>query len=187
MIGRRLRHRDNETDSEKERQMYDEPAAVDYIIMRHISSHDMQACQEQAQESTPPGTCYVAVSVSDGFTTDGELDDDDDDDDYDVDVEQDGNSANSFRDIVRSATSSVDAVSCGNGMSSANGVSSANGLSSAIARSSDGEVSCSNEVSCADEVSSADGSRSSRNDLVVVADVSNRDDTDDNSAASTEL
>ena len=159
--------------------MYDETAAVDYIIMRHISSHDMQACQEQAQESTPPGTCYVAVSVSDGFTTDGELDDDDDDDDYDVvveqDVDRDATSANSSRDIVRSGTSSADAVSC------------ANEVSSDIARSSDGEVSCSNEVSCADEVSSAESSRSSRNDLMVVAVVSNRDDTDDNSAASTEL
>ena len=160
--------------------MYDETTVVDYIIMRHISSSDMKACQEQAQESTP-GACYVAVSMSDGFTTDGELDDEDDDDDYDDGIDRDATSANSSRDIVRSATSCVEAVSFDGEVSSANEESCADEVPCAD------EVSSANEVSRSNEVSSADSHRSCRDDLTVVAVVSDRDDTDDNSATSGEL
>ena len=100
-VGRQLLQEagENEADAaEKESAIYDEtPDVVDYIIMRHISNHDMKLCQERP----PPMISYAAVSMSDGLATDGDEDSTDDDKDN-------ATSANSSVNDVKSTTLFVD-------------------------------------------------------------------------------
>ena len=96
-VGRQLLQQadddDAEDSAEKASGIYDETetAVVDYIIMRHISNHDVKSSDDRP----PPMASYVAVSLSDGLTTD-------DDDDG-------ATSASNCRvDNAKSATSSLD-------------------------------------------------------------------------------